>query len=251
MRHRFRLATLSTLVVLGCILGVAGAIGRGQAVMGSTSDTDHAVPSGYDRMGVKIGTALVGVQPGSARYREYEADVAFFSSKYLTYRSPTLWHVIPAAFLLLLAPLQFVAGIRTRYLGLHRWSGRVLLVVAVPIALSGLFLGIVMPFGGVSEAIAVMLFGGVFMFAGARAFIAVRKGDIAHHREWMLRMFAVAVGISTIRVVDLLLMRVTEASPQAMFSVSLWLGWSLTLGITELWIRSTRGDVETLLRVPG
>ena len=59
----------------------------------------------------------------------------------------------------------------------------------------------------------------------------------------MIRAFAVAIGISTVRVVDgLVNVALSPAGFRAdqMLVISLWTGWILTVGAAELWIRSTR-----------
>ncbi len=59
----------------------------------------------------------------------------------------------------------------------------------------------------------------------------------------MIRAFAIAIGISTIRVVGGVLdIFLTPAGygQQELFVLSFWSGWLLTLGAAELWIRYTR-----------
>ena len=82
-----------------------------------------------------------------------------------------------------------------------------------------------------------------FLLALGWAFRAIRSGQVARHREWMIRAFAVAIGISSVRVcgaiVDLAL---TPAGfrPQELFVGSLWTGWAVTIYAAEIWIRRTR-----------
>ena len=190
-------------VVLAALLGIAGAIGRATAVLYNAGhDPADGTLTGYDRLAVEIAVGVARIDHSSERYREYESDVAEFSEKYYTHRLATFLHVLPAALLFLLAPFQFSAQLRSRYINVHRWSGRVILVTVIPVGLSGFFFG-TMPFGGVPETSAILVFGGLFLFAAGRAFIAIRLGDVVRHREWMIRMFAVVIGISTMRVVDL------------------------------------------------
>jgi hypothetical protein len=59
----------------------------------------------------------------------------------------------------------------------------------------------------------------------------------------MIRVFAIAIAISTVRVVaGVLDVALTPAGfrPPDLFVVSLWTGWVITLGVAELWIRYTR-----------
>lgn len=75
------------------------------------------------------------------------------------------------------------------------------------------------------------------------AVVAIRRGQVARHREWMIRAFAVALGISTVRVVGTVFdVALTPAGvpPPEVFVLSLWTGWTLTLAAAEAWIRYTR-----------
>jgi hypothetical protein len=80
---------------------------------------------------------------------------------------------VPGGLFLLLAPLQFSSRLRSRHVALHRWSGRILLPLLVAGALPGVYFGVVKPFGGPGEAVAIVLFGGMLfisigVFAGGR-----------------------------------------------------------------------------------
>jgi uncharacterized membrane protein len=155
----------------------------------------------------------------------------------------TMLHILPGGLLLILAPLQFSSRIRSRHIRFHRWSGRVLVGAAIVSALAGLYFGLLMPYGGLGEATATALFGGILLVSVILAVVAIRRGQVARHREWMIRAFAIAIGISTVRVVggvfDVVLTPAGVPPPE-LFVLSLWTGWTVTLAAGELWIRYTR-----------
>jgi hypothetical protein len=174
---------------------------------------------------------------------ERPAIVAQADRKFAEKRVMTLLHVVPGGIFLLLAPLQFSKRIRTRHIRVHRWSGRLLLPCAIVAGLTALYFGVLIPLAGLGEATAIGLFGALFLYSIARAFIAIRKHRVAEHREWMIRVFAIGVAISTVRLIALPLdLVLTDAGVTAptIFAVSLWAGWVLTVGAAELWIRATR-----------
>ena len=87
------------------------------------------------------------------------------------------------------------------------------------------------------------LFGGLFLFTLSRAYLAIRRRQMARHREWMIRAFAIALGISAARVFGAafdIALTPGGVSPQFVFVLALWVGWLTTLGIAEVWIRHTR-----------
>ncbi len=171
------------------------------------------------------------------------AEVKEFDSRFGANPSITMLHILPGGFFLTFALLQFSPRIRTRHIQFHRWSGRIVLLVGLASAIAGLYFGILMPFAGLPETFAILLFGGLFLAALIRAFIAIQKKQVALHREWMIRAFAVAVGISSVRIVGILAdIALTPAGfgSKEIFVISLWTGWILTVAAAELWIRHTR-----------
>jgi hypothetical protein len=109
--------------------------------------------------------------------------------------------------------------------------------------LPALYFGLLMPYAGLGEALAIGLFGGLFLLAITTAFMAIRRGQVARHREWMIRAFAIALAISTVRlvgaVVDIALTPAGFRQPE-LFVFSIWIGWIATVAAAEWWIRYTR-----------
>ncbi len=115
--------------------------------------------------------------------------------------------------------------------------------------ISGLYFGVVMPFAGITEAVTIVIVSALFLTAVCKAYLAIRRREIARHREWMIRVFAIALGISTVRVVALIVdIWLTPAGfrPPELFVLSICIGWSLTIGAAELWIRQTRPRAHEL-----
>jgi uncharacterized membrane protein len=218
-----RFVLWSSVAVL-TVIGIAAAIGRTVSVASGGLALDQ----------------IRRLLPAERVREVYQFDRWFLAHPLLTYL-----HVVIGGVFLAIAPFQFSSRIRSRHLQFHRWSGRLLVAVAVPMAISGLALGSLFPFGGPIATSAVFGAGIFFLFALIRAVIAIRRRDIAHHREWMMRMFAVALGIATVRVVGLVLTAVTGESFQELAGISFWSGWVLTLGTAELWIRRTRKKVSS------
>jgi len=109
--------------------------------------------------------------------------------------------------------------------------------------LTGLFFGIGMPFGGAAETILIVPVSILLLVALTLAVVAIRRREVRRHREWMIRAFAVVVGVATVRLVggvfDVVLAP-TGIPPATLFVLSIWTGWALTMGAAESWIRYTR-----------
>jgi uncharacterized membrane protein len=152
----------------------------------------------------------------------------------------TQLHIIPGALFMILGPLQFVRRIRTRYPAFHRWSGRVFAASSLVIGVTALVMGAIMPIGGGNETAATSVFALIFLFAVGRAVILIRQRNVAQHREWMLRAFAVGLAIATIRPIVALFFTFSHLSPREFFGTAFWIGFGAHLVLAEIWIRYTR-----------
>jgi uncharacterized membrane protein len=171
------------------------------------------------------------------------AEIRRFDSRFAAHPVLTFLHILPGGTFILLAPLQFSSRVRSRHIRFHRWLGRGLVIAALISGLTALYFGLLIPFGGLGEGTAIAVFGGLFLAAVSRAFVAIRRHQAARHREWMIRAFAIALAISVIRLIAAVLdIALTPAGfrPDEIFVLSLWSGWIVTLGAAELWIRYTR-----------
>lgn len=168
-----------------------------------------------------------------------------YEARFATRPAMTLLHVIPGALFLSLGLLQFSSRIRSRYIRFHRWSGRVLMVAAIVSGVAGLYFGVVIPFAGFGEASVIALVGAFIIVAVVRGFLAIRRGDTARHREWMIRAFAVGIAVSTVRVIGGFMQLFMPMPPAQTIVISFWSGWVITLGAAELWIRLTSRSART------
>lgn len=163
-----------------------------------------------------------------------------FDAGYAEWPWLTVAHIVPGMLFLALAPLQFVRRIRSRHLAVHRRSGRLLVGLGALIGVTALVMGFVLGFGGPLETSANTIFGAFFLYALGRAFYHVRRGEIAEHREWMIRMFAIALAITTMRPLVGLFFALTDWEFGRILGVVFWLAFLLHAAAAELWIRSTR-----------
>lgn len=152
-------------------------------------------------------------------------------------------HIVPGVIFMIGAPLQFVPRIRRRHLRWHRRLGRVFLVSGLLTGLFAFAIGIVFPSGGLVEAAATVTFGSLFVFSLARAFRHVRVGHVAAHREWMIRAFAIGLGVSTIRLWVPVLHSLADMTFERSLGIAFWIAFTMHAATAEIWIRRTRGAI--------
>lgn len=168
-------------------------------------------------------------------------DIAYAQHPWLAYA-----HILPAMVYLVGAPLQLAARVRTRHYALHRRLGRVLLAAGLVSGVWAVVLGIAYPVGGRAEASASLVFGLWFLTCLVRAFLAIRGGDPATHRRWMIRAFVVAIGVGTIRVWLLLLWGSGLLDIRTAFGVSFWLAFVIHAAVAEWWVRTSPPPVDAV-----
>src|SRR4029077_8433426 len=120
-------------------------------------------------IGVAVATrrTIVLLKPGAMSARNNPA--AELDKSFADRRALTLAHIAPGMLFMVLGPLQFVRGLRSKYPQVHRWCGRIFLTASAVVGVSGLTLAYGKTIGGVDEKAAITLFGSFFLVALAKA----------------------------------------------------------------------------------
>jgi uncharacterized membrane protein len=152
---------------------------------------------------------------------------------------PLVVHIVAAASFALVGILQFMPRFRRRHRAWHRRAGRVLSVAGLLVAISALWMTLFYaPQPGTGDLLYLLRLG----FAAAMAtclvlgFTAVRRRDIAAHRAWMIRAYAIGLGAGT--------QALTEGIGGALFGagevrgdLAKGAGWVINLAVAEWSIR--------------
>jgi len=152
----------------------------------------------------------------------------------------TFVHILPGALFLGLASFQFARRVRQQHLQFHRWSGRVLVVCGLIIGVSALIMSFTMNIGGPNETAATTLFAIVFLICLVKAYLYIRRKEVERHREWMIRAFAVGLGVATTRPIVGMFFAFRRMTPREFFGIAFWLGFTITFLAAEAWIDYTR-----------
>jgi uncharacterized membrane protein len=161
-----------------------------------------------------------------------------FDRRYVAHPWLAYLHIAPGVLYMLLAPLQLTYRFRRRHYTFHRRLGRLLAGLAMASGVFALIFGGIFAFGGLSEASAAVVFGLWFLVCLVLAVRAIRRGDIVHHRRWMIRAFAIGVGVGTVRIWLTVFQATGLLSSQSSFGPAFWIGFSLHVVAAELWLRA-------------
>lgn len=128
------------------------------------------------------------------------AAVTAADERFVTAPLPVVVHVLTATPCLVLGAFQLAPTYRRWHPRRHRMTGRALVPAGVLAALSGLWMAfayaIPAPSGaalaGVRGVVGVAMV--AFLVLGVRAIV---RGDVRHHRGWMIRAYALGAGAGT------------------------------------------------------
>lgn len=165
-----------------------------------------------------------------------------FERRYAQHPIPAYAHIVPGIIYLIGAPFQLSRRFRRRHLILHRRLGRILLPAGLVAGALSIVIGVWFPDGGAIEATAAAVFGAYFTVALVVAFGAIRSRDITRHRRWMIRAFAVALGVGTIRIWAGLfqlvgLLTIQNNTGTQWLGVAFWLALLLHAAAAEAYLR--------------
>lgn len=144
-------------------------------------------------------------------------------------------HVVLASAALVTLCLNIWPWLRIRHLAVHRWSGRVYVFTALSAALTTL------PLVYLNNAwqanIGAAATGAFWFVTTLVGYIAIRRGDQARHRRWMLYSFAMAA--SVVWGVALGPFFTTPAHVPYLLELVRWVGPLVNLGAVKWWLERT------------
>ncbi|WP_421894828.1 DUF2306 domain-containing protein [Marinoscillum sp.] len=154
-------------------------------------------------------------------------------------------HLLLAAVITLGGPIQLVPWIQKNMRQFHRWNGRVYVVTAIIISLSGLYIiyargAVVGPFMGAGNTLNALM---IMVCAVMTMYFAMnRRLDV--HRRWALRLFLAVSGVWFFRVGFGLWILINQGAPghtdafDGPFDIFLAFGHALIpIAILELYLR--------------
>ena len=116
------------------------------------------------------------------------------------HRFATYMHIFGSAVALALGPLQFSSWLRVKHLSLHRATGRLYLGIGILLGgVAGLYMAF-HAFGGPFTRVGFACLAILWLYSGLRAYLAIRAGDVAAHRRWMIRNFSLTFAAVTLRL---------------------------------------------------
>jgi uncharacterized membrane protein len=173
------------------------------------------------------------------------ANARFFASPL-----PVIVHIVCASLFAFLGAFQFASGLRRRWPVWHRAAGRLLVICGLLVGFSGLWMVIFYthPVGDGDFLSALrLLFGSAMIVSIVISYVAIRRGNVARHRAWMMRGYAIGLGAGT-QMLVLMAGEMLAGKPDEL-SRALLMGaaWVINLAVAEWAIR--RQQARTAPRI--
>lgn len=159
-------------------------------------------------------------------------------------------HFLASGTALLVGGFQFSARLRRSRPALHRWIGRGYLLAVLVGSIGGMGLAMI-SHGGPPTHVAFSLLSALWLYSGLQAYRAIRDGDVAEHRRWMIRNFSLTFAAVTLRIeLGLLIEAVGWTFDEAYVTVA-WLSWVGNLLLAEWWLLHERRRAYSHSRTGG
>ena len=191
-----------------------------------------------------ITLSLIPVVAGMVRLTMLAGNPAVTpeNARFVSAPLPVILHVVGATIYCIVGAFQFAPGLRARYPRWHRLAGRVLVVAGLTAALAGLWMAQFYAIVPADNCLlhAFRLLAGSGMAASlVLGFLAIRRGDVGTHQDWMRRAYAIGLGAGTQAVTQLPAL-LLFGPPDAM-TLALLMGaaWGINLGVAE-WLKWRR-----------
>jgi uncharacterized membrane protein len=178
------------------------------------------------------------------RARQYLAYNPVSYGDYWPRRGGLIIHVSAGLIAISVGLLQLWLGLTARTQVLHRALGRVYLGAVAVGSAGAFYLALTINPRYFAYATGLFFLAVAWVITTCMAYLAIRRGAIQQHREWMIRSYVVTFAFVSFRLVEKFLLRWQIAADDEIDTVLAWGCWSLPLLVAEpllQWQKMHRG----------
>jgi uncharacterized membrane protein len=166
------------------------------------------------------------------------------AANYWSMRGWLLLHITSGMVALLTGPWQFWTGFRQRFWRIHRWTGRTFLIAVAIGSLCAFRLAFATTFGW-AFGVALFFLAATWASTAGMAYLAILKGKIEIHKEWMVRAYVVTFAFVTFRLLnDYPPLSHLEPGGDRIITIG-WASWVVPLMISEVIMQIRRLHKES------
>ena len=195
--------------------------------------------------------SLVPAVAGMARLAELAggAVITAANARFFATPLPVVLHIISVIPYAIVGALQFAPAFRRRHREWHRAAGRVLVVLGLTAALTGLWMAHYYPWpagDGVVLYAERLVLGSAMTMSIVMALDAIRRRKYTAHGEWMMRGYAIGMGAGTQVLTHMPYFLLVGKPDESTRAVLMGAGWVINVVVAEWIIRrqSSRRGVD-------
>lgn len=167
------------------------------------------------------------------------AEITPENARFFASPLPVLLHILSASVYAVLGTFQFAPGFRRRYPAWHRAAGRLLVLCGLLVGLTGLWMTMfyLIPYGGKLLYVLRLLFSSAMVICILLGFTAILRGDVARHRAWMTRAYAIGLGAGTQAITEMAWTLIFGPPGELGKALLMGASWAINLAVAEGAIR--------------
>ncbi|MBM0203090.1 DUF2306 domain-containing protein [Micromonospora sp. STR1s_5] len=184
---------------------------------------------------------LIPMLAGAGRLTELGSgpEVTAANARFVADPLPVVLHIVGAVVYTILGAFQFVPRLRRH--AWHRRAGRVLVPCGLTVAFTGLWMAFAYDLPAHDNDVLAgmrLVFGSAMAGSILVGFGAVLRRDIARHRRWMVRGYAIGLGAGTQAFTHAPYLIATGEQPDGNLRAGLVVaGWLINLAVAEWYLR--------------
>ena len=145
-------------------------------------------------------------------------------------------HIVLAVVALLAGALNLVGRLRRRHINIHRYLGRTYVLSILLNYFPSIYLSCFAT-GGVAGALGFFALNFVWIGTTYKAYRSARNREIAEHRRWMIRSYAVTLANLQLYVWKTVLSKIAGLDYESAYIAAVWSCWIGGLLVAEMLIR--------------
>jgi uncharacterized membrane protein len=162
------------------------------------------------------------------------------------YKGVFYLHISLGGLGLLIGWSQFSREFRNRYLNIHRQVGKVYVLSVMLSSIAALYIAFFAT-GGIISVTGFGTLAILWLYTVAKAYTSIRKRDIASHRKWMTRNYALTFAAVTLRLWLPLFIGAFHMNFISAYLIISWLCWVPNLLIAEVIIYTSESRMPAAL----